>query len=60
MRVFAQLLKTPTEAGVAETLRLADALIKDVPIYSLGCNISPEAAELSFRTLTGLDDPLKI
>lgn len=59
-RVFAQMLKTPTEKGVIETLRFADALIKNVPIYSLGCNISPEAAELSFCTMTGLGLPVKL
>ena len=56
-RVFAQLLKSPGEKGIVETLCFADALIKTVPIYALGCNISPEAAELSFRTMTGLDLP---
>ncbi|MBE6655841.1 MAG: hypothetical protein E7609_03085 [Ruminococcaceae bacterium] len=54
-RVFAQMLKPPTAQGVSETLRLADTLIKQVPIYHLFCNISSEAAALSFRTMTGID-----
>lgn len=58
MRIFTQVLKTPTEKGIVETLRFVDALIKNVPIYALDCNISPEAAALSFRTMTGLDLPL--
>ena len=56
-RVFAQMLKTPSEKGISETLRCADTLIKDVPIYTLGCNISLEAAEIAFRAMTGLDLP---
>lgn len=51
-RIFAQLLKPQSAAGVAETLRLADLLIRHVPIWELTCNISREAAELSFRALT--------
>lgn len=53
-RVFAQMLKTSTAEGVSETLRFADLLIQTVPIYALGCNISPEAAALSFGTMTGM------
>ncbi len=51
-RVFAQLLKPRSEEGLANTLQFADRLIREVPIYALGCNISPEAARLSFETLT--------
>ncbi len=57
-RVFAQMLKPSSGEGVSETLRLADILIKEVPIYHLFCNISPAAAALSFRTLTGIDASL--
>ena len=52
-RVFAQMIKPPTEAGVASCLRVADLLIRNVPIYHLACNMDPSAAELSFRTMTG-------
>ena len=55
-RVFAQMLKPSTEEGVRGCLHLADRLIRSVPIYHLGCNISEEAARLSFRTMTGSDD----
>lgn len=51
-RVFRQLLKPENAEGVAQTLALADTLIKTVPIYLLSCNISPDAARLSFETLT--------
>ena len=51
-RVFAQLLNQKTALAVENTLSLADRLIREIPIYALGCNISPEAAELSFETLT--------
>lgn len=54
-RVFAQMLKPPSAEGVSETLRFADLLIKTVPIYHLHCNVSCDAAKLSFHTLTGQD-----
>lgn len=52
-RVFTQLMKPPTADGVAETMRLADGLIRSVPIYHLRCNMSEAAAECSFTALTG-------
>jgi hypothetical protein len=59
-RVFAQLIKPPTASGVAACLAFADSLIKNVPIYCMGCNISPEAAELAYRTMSGCEPPEKI
>ena len=35
-----------------KTLDIIDKILSDVPIYLLECDISREAAELSFRTLT--------
>lgn len=51
-RVFRQILKPEAAQGVAQTLHLADILIRNIPIYLLSCNISKEAARLSFETLT--------
>jgi hypothetical protein len=51
-RVFAQLLKPSAPEGLAETLRMTDLLIRTVPIYLLSCNMSEEAARLSFETMT--------
>ncbi len=51
-RVFRQLLKPENAQGVAQTLRMADLLIRKIPIYLLSCNISEEAARLSFETMT--------
>ena len=59
-RVFAQLIKPPTKTGVAACLSFADRLIKNGPIYYRGCNSSPAAAELSFRTMAGAEPPDKI
>lgn len=56
-RIFSQMMKTSTAKGISETLLVADALLEHVPIYALGCNISIEAAELSFCTMTGLEAP---
>lgn len=41
--------KNPDSA--IKTLGLIDALLKAVPVYKLGCNISSEAAELCFNTI---------
>ncbi len=51
-RIFSQLLRPKTRKEAEMTLSLTDQLLRTVPIYVLGCNISREAAELSFRTLT--------
>ena len=51
-RIFSQLLRPKTRKEAELTLTLTDQLLRTVPIYVLGCNISREAAELSFATLT--------
>lgn len=53
MRIFHQLLRPRTAAEMDKTMTLADGLLRQVPVYLLGCDISREAAELSFRTMTG-------
>ncbi|MBQ8350729.1 MAG: hypothetical protein IJY20_01635 [Clostridia bacterium] len=51
-RIFHQMLRPKTVSEMDLTISLTDALLRTVPIYVLGCDISREAAELSFRTLT--------
>ncbi len=51
--IFHQLLRPKTAPEMEQTLALTDGLLRHVPFYLLGCDISREAAELSFRTLTG-------
>ncbi len=51
-RILGQLLHPKTAKEMDLTLTLTDSLLRTVPIYRLGCNISREAAELSFSTLT--------
>ena len=50
-RIFSQLLKPASPDGVAETLRIADLLIRNVPIFLLGCDVSDEAAKTSFTAM---------
>ena len=50
--IFSQLLKPNTPAGLTETLRLTDLLIRNLPIYSMGCNISEEAAKMAYSVMT--------
>ena len=51
-RVFHQLLRPKTAAEMDATLSLTDTLLREVPIYLLGCNISEEAARLAYQTLS--------
>ena len=38
-------------AALAKTMTLVDRLSRTVPLYRLGCNMDPEAAELSYNTM---------
>lgn len=55
-RVFSQLLQPATPEGMAETLRLADLLIRGVPIYELGCTISEEAARVAYEAMKNKEE----
>lgn len=46
-RIFDQILVPKTPRELANQMRLLNLFIKQVPIYRLGCNISPEAAEIA-------------
>ena len=48
-----QLLRPSTPEGVLRTLSLADECLRRVPLFLLGCNISPEAAALSYAAMHG-------
>ena len=50
--IFHQLLRPKAAAEMEATLALTDALLRKVPIYRLGCNISEDAARLAFETLS--------
>ncbi len=52
-RLFPQILIPDDEENAIATLELADKLIQQTPAYLLKCNISEEAAKLSFETITG-------
>ncbi len=41
----------PHDARAAKTVALLAVLTSSVPTYSLGCNVSPEAAHLSYTTM---------
>lgn len=53
-RIMHQLLRPRGIAEMDLTLQFTDLLLRTVPTFVLGCNISHEAAELSFRTLTAV------
>lgn len=50
--IFHQLLRPKAAAEMEATLSLADSLLREVPIYLLGCNISEDAARLAYETLS--------
>ena len=50
--IMHQLLRFKTAAEMDLTLQFTDVLLRTVPTFLLGCNISHEAAELASRTLT--------
>lgn len=52
-RLFCQLLKPTPKAGVAGTLDMADYILRNIPLYLLHCDISEQAARLSYQTMTG-------
>lgn len=52
-RIFSQLLKPSTAGGLSATLDMVDRVLKTVPLWLLGCNISPEAAKTSYTAMTG-------
>ena len=51
-RIIHQLLRPRGAKEMDLTLTFTDILLRTVPCYVLGCNISHEAAELSFGTMT--------
>ena len=53
MRVFQQVLFPTEEQSATKTLELLDALVRRVPAFLMKCDISEEAAKVSFERLTG-------
>ena len=51
--VFNQTLRPEQAEDMEKLLSLTDKLLTKSNLYALGCNISREAAELSFKTMTG-------
>lgn len=51
-RIFHQLLRPKSAREMDATLTLTDTLLREVPIYLLGCNISEDAARLAYGTLS--------
>lgn len=48
-----QTLRPETEAQVERLFTLLDELLTSVPLYQMHCNISKEAAELAYKTMSG-------
>ncbi len=51
-RIFEQLLKPSGALGIDGLLSVVDGLLSSVPMFLLSCDISREAALLSYETLT--------
>lgn len=54
MRIMGQIYRPFTTEGVVKTLDLLDKMLKRVPIYVLGCDISEDAVRCSFEAMTSL------
>ncbi len=52
-KIFDQVYLPQSTVGKERVLELLDKFITNLPFYSLGCDISREAALLSMRTMTG-------
>ena len=52
-RVLSQIIYPPQPQILMKALTLADKLVTTAPVYELSCNISTEAARLSFEAMTG-------
>ncbi len=50
--LLSQTIRPSEEAKMDKLLALLDEMLKRVNLYKLGCNVSREAAELSFNTMT--------
>jgi hypothetical protein len=55
--LFKQVYMPDDAVAVGHTLELLDALIRNVPLYLLECDMSEDAVRCSFETLTGLPYP---
>ena len=53
MRVFHQVLTPSDVESLDAFLPLLDRMLRQIPCYVLGCNISEEAAEVSYRGMRG-------
>ncbi len=52
-RIISQCFLPDEESAAAAALAMAQRLLREVPLYRMACNISEEAARLSYHTLTG-------
>ncbi len=52
-RIFSQVLYPEEPLLLSKELFLLDEFVKKIPFYLLACDISDEAAKLSFETMTG-------
>lgn len=50
--ILNQTLRPSDKASMDKLLILLDKLIGKVPVYKMGCNISPEAVEMAYRVMS--------
>ncbi|MBQ7203040.1 MAG: hypothetical protein IJS03_03365 [Eubacterium sp.] len=53
LRIITQIYRPYDSAGVSKTLELLDNMLKAVPVFSLGCDISEDAVKCSYEALVG-------
>ena len=52
MTILNQTIRPKEISKMDKLLNLIDKMLNSVSLYSLGCNISREAAELSYNTMS--------
>lgn len=56
-KLFTQIYLPDNATSAAHTLELVDMLVKHIPLYILTCDMSEDAVQCSFETLTGRKYP---
>lgn len=56
-QMIGQIYRPRTTEALARTMVLADRLCARTPLYRLACNMEPDAARLSFETMSGSTAP---
>ena len=52
MQIFNQTIRPVDAAKMEKLIFLVDKLLKNIPVYKMGCNMSVEAAEMAYNQMS--------